>query len=138
MRLATVTVVNSPRERGGGDSGHQVGVAGVVADEAGRVRTDRSNGQTSAADVVEHAPHQPIGHPAAPHGGVGLDVGHHDRGAVEVVVGDRHDAAVDRELVAPATGIVANLVLDLVVLGHPCSLAGRMRGNVNGSAARTP
>ena len=89
----------------------------------------------AAAKVVEDPAHQPIGHSPAPHRRVGLDVGHDDGGVIDVVVGDRDDAAVDDQLVAFAAGIVPNRVVDLLVwLHHPCSLAG----NVNGTAPPTP
>lgn len=120
-------------------SRHQVGVVGVVADEAGGVGAQGPDRALAGAQVVEHAPHETVGHALTPHRGIGLDVGNDERGAVEVVVGDRHDAVVDDQLVAAPPGIVANGVVDLVArLDHECSLAGSTREYVNGTGVSTP
>lgn len=114
-------------------------IVGALANERRGERAQRGDGATARPEIVEHAPHEAIGHALAPHGGVGLDVGHDDGVAVEVVVGDRHDAIVDDEFVAVALGVVPHDVVDLVAwLDHRASLAASRPGNVDGSAARTP
>ena len=86
-------------------------MVGVLADVVGGERTQRHDRPASCAQVVEHARHQPVGVALAPVGGVGLDVGDHDRVAVEAIVSDRDDLTVDHQLVASAVGVVANSVI---------------------------
>jgi hypothetical protein len=110
-----------------------VGWAGP--NERGGKGTQRLDCAATGAEVVEHAAHQAIGHALAPHGRVSFDVGDHQRGAIDRVVGDGYDALIDDQFVTLTFGIVPNNVVDGVArLDHSASLAG----NVNGSAARRP
>ena len=57
--------------------------------------------------------HETIGHALAAVSRVGLDVGDHDGVAPFVVIGDRHDVAVDDKFVPLALGDVSDRVLHI-------------------------
>jgi hypothetical protein len=119
----------------GRTSGDQVVIGGALLDEGCCEGAQRADGAATRPEIVEHAAHEAIGHALAPHGRVSFDMGDHQRGAIDRVVGDRHDAFVDDEFVTLTFGIVPNNVVDGVAgLDHSASLAG----NVNGSVARRP
>ncbi len=82
------------------------------------------------SDVVEHASHQAIGIASAPHLGISLHIWDDDDLAVEVVIGDRHDAVVDKQLVAFAFGVVAHQVLHEESLAETSALPWRRGRNL--------
>ncbi len=67
----------------------------MLTDEVGRVRTGGPDREASGPEVVEHPPHQPVGHTLASELGIGLDMGNDNHLAVDAVVGDRDDAIID-------------------------------------------
>ena len=65
------------------------------------------------SQVGEDPCHETIGHALAAVSRVGLDVGDHDGVATFVVIGDRHDVAVDDKFVPLALGDVSDRVLHI-------------------------
>ena len=65
------------------------------------------------SQVGEDPCHETIGHALAAMLRVGLDVGYHDGAVTFVVIGDRHDVAVDDKFVPLPFGIVSYGVLHI-------------------------
>ena len=82
----------------------------MIVNERGGEGAYRHDVTAPGPEVVEHAPHQPVGHALAPHRRIGLDVGDHHGVAVEGVGGDPALLQAQRLVRTPARDEVCQQV----------------------------
>ena len=90
-------------------SGEQVLLLGTLSDVGVGEGAQRHDLAVRRSQVGEDPCHETIGHALAAVSRVGLDVGDHDGVAPFVVIGDRHDVAVDDKFVPLALGDVSTV-----------------------------
>jgi len=86
---------------------------GTLSDVGVGEGAQRHDPAVRCSQVGEDPCHETIGHALAAVSRVGLDVGHHDGAVTFVVVGDRHDVAVDNKFVPLPFGVVSYGVLHI-------------------------